>query len=191
MVVTKVLQHTQEEKLTSPRLRAKSDLLPGVSAFPAKSILQTIGSRRSATCEGAREERSNLGNYTSTVTRHSKSECSVVRATRKLCRFCPQESTGLANAKGTYVQACEKFFRPPNKTAQEKVVTSRSECEHENQEFIVDSGASLHTMRRSSLVKKVPSEDGKKPPASRPPMERQGRRKKRQYTSTMWTFLSQ
>ena len=33
--------------------------------------------------------------------------------------------------KGAYVQACEKFFRPPNKTAQEKVVTSRSECEHE------------------------------------------------------------
>ena len=49
--------------------------------------------------------------------------------------------------KGTHCcQACDKFFRPPNSTTQEKVVASRSDCEHESQEFIVDSGASLHMM---------------------------------------------
>ena len=31
--------------------------------------------------------------------------------------------------KGTYVQACDKFFSQPNKTTQEKVVASQADCE--------------------------------------------------------------
>ena len=44
------------------------------------------------------------------------------------------------------------IFRPPNKTTQEKVVGSRSDCAHEDQEFIADSGASLHMMSKSELT---------------------------------------
>ena len=50
--------------------------------------------------------------------------------------------------KGTYVQACERFFRPSNRTTQEQVVTSRLE----GREFIVDSGASLHMTSKSELT---------------------------------------
>ena len=46
------------------------------------------------------------------------------------------------NVKRTYVQACEKFFRPPNRATQEKVVASGSDCNHENREFIADSSIS-------------------------------------------------
>ena len=51
--------------------------------------------------------------------------------------------------KTTYTQECEQFFRPPNSTTPEKVVASRSDCEHEDRELIVDSGASLHMMSKN------------------------------------------
>ena len=51
-------------------------------------------------------------------------------------------------AKETCVQACEQITRPPNKTTQEQVVASRSDCEHEDREFMMDSGASLHMYER-------------------------------------------
>ena len=67
--------------------------------------------------------------------------------------------------KGTYVQACEHFFRPPNRTTQEKVVASRSDFEHEDRELTVDSGASLHMTSKNELTscEKIPSEDQKTP----------------------------
>ena len=45
-------------------------------------------------------------------------------------------------------------------------------------------------MMNSLLVKMIPSKDQKNPPSIRPPTARQSRRKKRQSTSTTWTFLS-
>ena len=45
--------------------------------------------------------------------------------------------------QGTDVQACENFFRPPNRNLLQKVV-ARSDCNHEDREFIADSSASLH-----------------------------------------------
>ena len=50
---------------------------------------------------------------------------------------------GLIPHDNLYVQACETFFRPPNRATLEKVVASWSGCEHKNREFTVDSGASL------------------------------------------------
>ena len=72
-------------------------------------------------------------------------------------------------------KACEQFFRLPDWTTQETVVASRSGCEHEYQEFIVDSGASLHMMSKNELTfggEKMPSADRKNPPSSRPPTEK-------------------
>ena len=63
-------------------------------------------------------------------------------------------------------KACEQFFRLPNWTTQETVVASRLDCEHERQEFIVDSGASLHMMSKNELTsggEKMPSADSKEP----------------------------
>ena len=50
------------------------------------------------------------------------------------------------------VQAYAKFFRPHNKTTQEKVVTSRSDCAHGDGDFFVDSGASLHKLSKNELT---------------------------------------
>ena len=64
------------------------------------------------------------------------------------------------------VQACENFVRPPNRTTREKIVAPRSDCNHEDREFIVDSGESLHMRSHSELTsgeKKVPSGDEKEP----------------------------
>ena len=44
------------------------------------------------------------------------------------------------------------MFRLPNRTTQENVVASRSDSEHEEREFIVDSGASLHLMSKCELT---------------------------------------
>ena len=43
-------------------------------------------------------------------------------------------------------------IRGPNRTIQEKVVASRSDCEHADREFIVDSGASLNIMSKNELT---------------------------------------
>ena len=70
-----------------------------------------------------------------------------------------------------------------NRTTREKVVASRSDCEHGSREFVVGGGASLHVMSKNELpVKKIPPEDRKNPSSSRQPTERQGLRKKRQST---------
>ena len=108
VVVAKTLDYTQaEDKNTSLKFFAKGDFLHRVSALPffikkkwgedCQEVL--TGSGRRTICERAREARSNLGNYLTRWTKRSKSECSVVRATRKLCRiyrskhgFCSQES---------------------------------------------------------------------------------------------------
>ena len=58
----------------------------------------------------------------------------------------------VCKVKGTYVQACDKFFRPPNRTTEEKVVFCRLDSEHEDRECIVDSCASLHMMRENGLT---------------------------------------
>ena len=53
----------------------------------------------------------------------------------------------------------------------------KSHCEHEDREFIVDSGASIHMKRNNELTSsekettKTP-EDQKNPPSSRPPTEK-------------------
>ena len=44
------------------------------------------------------------------------------------------------------------FFLAPNRTSQEKVVASRSDCNSENRAFIVDSGASLDQMSESEIT---------------------------------------
>ena len=44
------------------------------------------------------------------------------------------------------------FPTPPNRTTQEKVVASRSFCYHEDKEFIVDSGASLHMVSKNEFT---------------------------------------
>ena len=58
-----------------------------------------------------------------------------------------------------------------------KFVASRSDCEHEDREFISDSGASLHMRSKNELTsgEKIPSEDRKNPLSSRPPRERHSR----------------
>ena len=55
----------------------------------------------------------------------------------------------IKKSEGNYVQACDNFFRLPNRSAQEKVVASRSDCEHKDGEFYVDSGASRHMMSKN------------------------------------------
>ena len=77
-------------------------------------------------------------------------------------------------------QACENFFRPPNRTTQEKVVASGSDCEHEEREFTVDSGASLHMMSKDEVTS---SEKDQRTHRHR---QRQGR-----VSTTIWTSLSQ
>ena len=56
----------------------------------------------------------------------------------------------LKKVKGAHVQACEQFLRRP--TTEEKVAASRSDCEHEEHEIIVNSGASLHMMSKNVLT---------------------------------------
>ena len=48
----------------------------------------------------------------------------------------------------------------PNRTTQEKVATSRSDCEREDRKFIVDSGTLLLMMSKGELSasQKIPSE---------------------------------
>ena len=53
--------------------------------------------------------------------------------------------------QGTFIQAREQFLQPPNRTAQEKVVASRSNWNHEDPEFIVLSGA-CHMMSENELT---------------------------------------
>ena len=133
-------QHTERSTLLS--FRAKGDLLQGVSPIPVKSILKKIGndmcqkfptvSYRKKMCERKRKERFDFGNYATRRTKQSKSERSFVRATPKLCFFVIQTWTLLAENHGT----C-------------RTLTSRSHCEHEDREHVVDSGASLHMMSKN------------------------------------------
>ena len=81
----------------------------------------------------------------------------VVRASRKLRRylFKPRKPE-------TYTRTCEKskgtcLFRhvkipPPTRQLQTKLSESRSDCEHEDQYFFVDTGASLHVVRKNVLT---------------------------------------
>ena len=95
----------------------------------------------------------------------STSLCSVVRATRKFRRcycservICLQERLGLPQ---TYLQS-QWNLRPSVKILptteqkhsgeEEEVVASRSDCHHEDREFTVDSGASLHMMSQNKLT---------------------------------------
>ena len=121
---------------------AKEDFLHGMSAIPAKSISQQLGKnivkkfRLSRIAERfvnkTSEERSNLGDQITRWTKQSKSECSVVRATRKLCGdLLKQEWNMLTKAwdlqkdtykaKRTYVQACENSSDLPTKQLKGKL----------------------------------------------------------------------
>ena len=96
VVAKTTLDLTQaEDKITSPKNMRRETFC--TRCQPVKSNLQNIGKNkmsRSSDCfvtepfvKRAREERSNLWNFTTRWTKQSKSECSVVRATRKLCRL--------------------------------------------------------------------------------------------------------
>ena len=90
---------------------------------------------------------------------------------------------GTCTKTDTSSTACEKFFRPQSRTCQENVVASRSDCEDRNREPFVDSGATLHMSKTTSLENQeictvIVTTVWK------------DRRKKPQRTSTMWTLLS-
>ena len=53
--------------------------------------------------------------------------------------------------KETYVQSC-KNVPTSQDNSKEKVVALRSDCEHENREFVVDSGASLRKMSQNEIA---------------------------------------
>ena len=59
---------------------------------------------------------------------------------------------GTCTKTDTSSKACEKFFRPQSRTCQENVVASRSDCEDRNREPFVDSGATLHMSKTTSLL---------------------------------------
>ena len=60
-------------------------------------------------------------------------------------------TTTYVKSKGLMIKHVE-ISSDLTRTNQEKVVTSRSDCEHEYREFIVGSGASLHMMSKSELT---------------------------------------
>ena len=109
VVVAKILDHTQAEE--NHFTRAKEDLVYGVSTIPAKSVSQNIGKnvakkfRLVRVAERFVTERQKrcptLAIIRTRWAKRSKSEYSVARATRKLCRccwgkhgICSRESTG-------------------------------------------------------------------------------------------------
>ena len=174
VVVAVALDDTQaEDKITSLKFIAKGDRLHGVSAIPVNSILQKIGKnivtnfRLARVAERFVKERKKksptLELYNNVdeavevrmlcLTSNSDVVQTLVEAYMDLvCKKAWDLHKNISKVRGTCVQACKKFFRPPNRTTQEKFVKSRSDYEHENPEFIVDSGASLHMMSKSALT---------------------------------------
>ena len=51
-----------------------------------------------------------------------------------------------------YVQACEIFFGPANRSTRHQVVASRLACNHEDGDFNVEFGASLHMMSKNEVT---------------------------------------
>ena len=43
-----------------------------------------------------------------------------------------------------------KFFRPPNRNTEEKVVASRSDLHNEKRQFMIDGSASLHMISKDA-----------------------------------------
>ena len=138
-----------------------------MSAIPVKSILQTVAKNiakkfpLSRTAERSVQQRQRKGHTLRFVQQSGQSgrspnplsyeqlgRCAdFMKQTWNLFAKKAWDRHKIKNkVKGSFVQACEKLFRPPNKTTQEKVVASRSDCEHEHREISEDSGASLHMM---------------------------------------------
>ena len=189
VVVAKTLDHTPAgEKITCPKIIAKGDLLHRVSAIPLESSLEkncrTVSrssdwpasqsdlwtNRRRKVQPGELYNKADKAVEMRMLCRTSNSE--VVRILLKqtwnlLARGHGTCTRTYTKPKETCVQACEQITRPPNKTTQEQVVASRSNCEHEDREFMMDSGASLHMMSENEVthlvVKKIPSEDANEP----------------------------
>ena len=146
-----------QKEVTSLDFRAKGDILHGMSAIPVRSALQNIGG------EVARKFRQSRVAKRSVQQREKK--CHTLRIIQQCgengrrpnalsseqlgcCAAFIDASmksfgTAFSTHKGTQVLACEKFFTPPNRTTQEKVVVSRSNVHHEDRELIVESGANL------------------------------------------------
>ena len=174
VVLAKTLDHTQsEEQITE--IQSEGAFLHGVSAIPVTSIVAgkiweycqqvPTGSRRRTTCDRARQARSDLGNYTFNkvdtavevrmLRRASKSE--VVQSLLKQTWNLPARKHGsctrtLLVSKGLLFSHVKHSLRHSNRSTQETVVASRSDSEHEDREFIVDSGASLHMMSQNELT---------------------------------------
>ena len=62
------------------------------------------------------------------------------------CKKAPEVDKNSYKINGTSFQECEFFFRPPNRTTQQKVVAPRSDCHH------CQVGESLRMMSRNALA---------------------------------------
>ena len=84
-------------------------------------------------CERAREQKSHLGNFSIKWTKQGReqlgSSAKFSEANWELaCTKAWDLHKNNCNAKRTYVQACDIFFRPGNRTTHDKFVASRSDC---------------------------------------------------------------
>ena len=136
--MAKTLDHTQtEEDITSQTFIAKGDFRHGVSAIPAKSILQNIGkndaqkSRLAGVAERFLKEREKKCPTLGIIQQgeqSGRSSNALLYAQLGSCaesieanmQFARKRAWHLYKITGTFVQACEKCLRPPNRTTQQK-----------------------------------------------------------------------
>ena len=168
------LNVTQAGKdVISLKFMTKGDFLHGVSGIPVTSMLQKIGGegvkyfRLSHVAERCGKEREKEGHTFDIFQRSGETGRSSSALSYEQFQSCADvigrtwnslaRKTGICTntnykVKGTSIQACDNFFRQPNRATREKVVASRSDCKHEDREFIVDCGASLHMMSKNELA---------------------------------------
>ena len=125
-------------------------------------------------------------------TKRSKSECSVVCATRKLCRFlrsthgiCSQKKN-MGRARRTIKKVKEFVFKNVKNSSDLATRQHKRKLSHFGQIANMKMDSVLWTaarVRMNSLLVKRHHQKIESPPSSRPPKEKQTRRKKRQCTS--------
>ena len=131
-----------EEATVSPTFKAKEDLVDGVSTVPIKSIVQQVGTTfvikfqilrvSKLFCSRARENKTRIGEYGRSSNGLSYEQLGgCAQFLEKCSQECLGPTQNKRHVKGTDLQACEAFFRSPNKATQEKVDASRSDCDHE------------------------------------------------------------
>ena len=122
VVVVKILDYTRaDDEITSLKIITKGDLLHGVSSEINFKENREECSRRRTICERAREEWSNLGIFFQQNGQSNQSPTALSKHTWHL--YASKQRTRMRTyimSKGRVVKYV-KIFRPPNKTAQERV----------------------------------------------------------------------